>query len=89
MLNRFPGELASDYEKIQKAVLPQLTSSRTASRKKAISCLSRLAVSSNDALFQKLMDYLVEKIETSKKADHIRTLISSIGAITYVFRAII
>jgi cullin-associated NEDD8-dissociated protein 1 len=82
MLNRFPGELASDYEKIQKAVLPQLTSSRTASRKKAISCLSRLAVSSNDALFQKLMDYLVEKIETSKKADHIRTLISSIGAIT-------
>lgn len=39
MLKRFGSLMLGELDKIQKAVLPQLTSGRPATRKRAISCL--------------------------------------------------
>jgi len=81
LLVRFGSELSNDYEKIQKVVMAQLLSPKSSSRKKAISCLSRLSVLVSEKQFEKIMDLLLDKIDSSKKADHIRTLISAVGAV--------
>lgn len=41
LLSRFGSLMIADHEKILKVVQPQLASKRTASRKKAISCLGK------------------------------------------------
>jgi hypothetical protein len=82
VLRRYPT-LVQEHEKIQKAIVPHLTSTRDASRKKAISCLGYWSVSAPDNLFSDLVTYLLNEIQSAKKANYIRTLISVIGAIRY------
>eukprot|EP01087_Luapelamoeba_hula_P011790 TRINITY_DN324_c0_g1_i1.p1 TRINITY_DN324_c0_g1~~TRINITY_DN324_c0_g1_i1.p1 ORF type:complete len:1220 (+),score=279.85 TRINITY_DN324_c0_g1_i1:138-3797(+) len=82
LLKRFATLMDSDHEKIQKGILPHLTSTRVAARKRAISCLGYLSISTPDKLFGDLVSYILGTIEKSKKANHIRTLISVIGAIS-------
>lgn len=82
MLKRFGSLMLGELEKIQKAVLPQLTAGRPATRKRAISCLGFIAVLVPDNLFVSLIDFLIANIEESKKADTIRTLIQAIGAVS-------
>lgn len=81
VLRRYPT-LVQEHEKIQKAIVPHLTSTRDASRKKAISCLGYWSVSAPDNLFSDLVTYLLNEIQSAKKANYIRTLISVIGAIS-------
>jgi hypothetical protein len=80
ILRRYPT-LVQEHDKIQKAIVPHLTSTRDASRKKAISCLGYWSVSAPDNLFSDLVSYMLNEIQGAKKANHIRTLISVIGAI--------
>jgi len=82
LVQRFGSLMAADHEKLQKAVLPQLTSTRPVARKRAIGCLGFLSVSIPDSLFNSLVEVLIQNIETSDKADHIRTSIQCIGAIS-------
>eukprot|EP01111_Echinosteliopsis_oligospora_P003334 TRINITY_DN1530_c1_g2_i4.p1 TRINITY_DN1530_c1_g2~~TRINITY_DN1530_c1_g2_i4.p1 ORF type:complete len:1241 (+),score=375.18 TRINITY_DN1530_c1_g2_i4:377-4099(+) len=82
MLNRFGDLITPDLEKIQKAVLPQLTSGRPATRKRAIGCLGHLAELGPDSLFVSMIDFLISSIEESKKPDNIRTLVQAFGAIS-------
>jgi len=82
LLKRFATLMDSDHEKIQKSILPHLTSTRVAARKRAIACLGYLSISTPEKLFGDLVSYILSTIEKSKKADHIRTLISVIGAIS-------
>jgi len=82
LLGRFATLMTRDHEKIQKAIIPQLTSSRPATRKKAISCLGYLSISTPDDLFSSLVTTVLKEIKTSKKANTIRTFISVIGAIS-------
>jgi len=42
LLKRFATLMDSDHEKIQKSILPHLTSTRVAARKRAIACLGRV-----------------------------------------------
>lgn len=85
LLRRYPT-LVQDHDKIQKAIMPHLTSTRDASRKKAISCLGYWSISTSDALFADLITCLLNEIQSAKKANYIRTLISVIGAIRSVYR---
>lgn len=82
LLSRFSTSMTGDHEKIQKAILPQLTSTTAATRKKAISCLGYLSISTPDDLFSQLVTFVLKGIKESKKNNHIRTLISVIGAIS-------
>ncbi|KAL6064787.1 Cullin-associated NEDD8-dissociated protein 1 [Balamuthia mandrillaris] len=82
LLRRLATLMNKDHERIQKAILPHLTSMRVASRKKAISCLGFLSISTPDALFTELVNYIVTNIKKSKKTSHISTLISVVGAIS-------
>jgi len=81
LLGRFGSLAVSESDKILKVVQPQLNSKRTASRKKAITCLGYLAVSIPDNLFTDLVTQLIKSIETSEKADAVRTNIQAIAAI--------
>jgi len=82
LLKQFATLMNSDHEKIQKGILPHLTSTRIAVRKRAISCLGFLSISTPDNLFADLINYILDTIKKAKKAGHIRTLISVIGAIS-------
>jgi hypothetical protein len=85
VLKRWGKQLAADKAlctKATKAVVPQLTSSRSSNRKKAANCIARLSVTLPDELFAEVMDTLLKSIKESKKADHIRTFLSTIGSIS-------
>eukprot|EP01125_Pyxidicula_operculata_P000246 TRINITY_DN10328_c0_g1_i1.p1 TRINITY_DN10328_c0_g1~~TRINITY_DN10328_c0_g1_i1.p1 ORF type:complete len:1207 (+),score=380.40 TRINITY_DN10328_c0_g1_i1:38-3658(+) len=85
LLTRWGKELGKQkglYEKIQKAVLPHLQAAQSANRKKAIGCLSYLAVTVPDSLFAELVDHLVKSVESTKKAEYIRTYVQAIGSIS-------
>lgn len=82
LLGRFATQMTSDHEKIQNAILPQLTSNTPATRKRAISCLGYLSISTPDQLFNQLVSSILKEIQKSKKAAHIQTYVSVIGAIS-------
>jgi len=83
LLSRFGSQMVADHEKILKVVQPQLASKRTASRKRAISCLGHLAVTIPDNLFTELVNNLIKQIEgSSAKQEKLRTYIQAIGAIS-------
>lgn len=82
MLKRFGSLMLGELDKIQKAVLPQLTAGRPATRKRAIGCLGHIAVLVPDSLFVSLIEFLISNIEEAKKAENIRTLIQAIGAVS-------
>src|SRR5207248_1458141 len=75
--------MIADHEKILKVIQPQLSSKRTASRKRAIGCLGHLAVTIPDSLFTELVSNLIHQIsDTTQKQDQIRTYVQAIGAIS-------
>jgi len=84
LLSRWGKEMGKQklYEKIQRAVLPRLQDAQSASRKKAIGCLSYLSVSIPDNLFAELTEFLIKNIESSKKQDHILTYIQAIASVS-------
>lgn len=82
LLARFGSLMTADFEKIQAAVLPQLTAPRAAARKRAIGCLSRLAAATPDKTFTVLIEHLLKSANESKKSDHVRTFVQAIGAIS-------
>eukprot|EP01090_Pellita_catalonica_P023354 TRINITY_DN955_c0_g1_i2.p1 TRINITY_DN955_c0_g1~~TRINITY_DN955_c0_g1_i2.p1 ORF type:complete len:1220 (+),score=270.34 TRINITY_DN955_c0_g1_i2:48-3707(+) len=82
LLKRFSTQMNQDHEKIQTLILPQLTSTTPATRKRAIACLGYLSISTPDKLFAQLVSHVLKGIQKSKKGTHIQTLISVIGAIS-------
>eukprot|EP01103_Thecamoeba_quadrilineata_P012984 TRINITY_DN3476_c0_g1_i1.p1 TRINITY_DN3476_c0_g1~~TRINITY_DN3476_c0_g1_i1.p1 ORF type:complete len:1239 (+),score=374.55 TRINITY_DN3476_c0_g1_i1:53-3718(+) len=79
---RFGSILAKEHETVQDAVLPHLTSNRTAVRKRAISCIAHIAVSLPDKHFNTLIQNLIQKADTLNKTEQISTLIQAIGSIS-------
>ena len=75
------GSLVSDCEALQTALVPLLNSSRQPTRKRAIDCLSLLAVVESDSLFKSLVQQLLEASESAKPR-HARTLVQLFGAIS-------
>jgi len=81
LLSRFRQKM-SDFEKIQKVILPHLTSKRSATRKRAVTCLSHISIQSNDKVFGALVDHLLASVEKTKKPDNTRTYIQCFGSIS-------
>eukprot|EP01133_Synstelium_polycarpum_P020468 gene20468-24560_t len=75
------GPLVPHLEQVRDVVLPNLSATRPATRKRAINCLSSFSIPATDELFYGLADNIIKQIEEAKKADHISTLIQLIGAI--------
>jgi cullin-associated NEDD8-dissociated protein 1 len=82
LLTRFGQLMSADLEKIQQAVLPQLVSTRSAARKRAIGVLSRLAVVTPEKLFTALVEHLLKSATEAKKSDHVRTYVQAVGGIS-------
>eukprot|EP01119_Soliformovum_irregulare_P025203 TRINITY_DN9265_c1_g3_i1.p1 TRINITY_DN9265_c1_g3~~TRINITY_DN9265_c1_g3_i1.p1 ORF type:complete len:1236 (-),score=487.10 TRINITY_DN9265_c1_g3_i1:55-3762(-) len=82
LLSRFGALMIADHEKILKVVQPQLSSKRSASRKKAIGCLGHLASTIPDELFADLVKNLLALVdESAKNPEKLRTYIQAVGAI--------
>lgn len=81
LLSRFGGLLVSFHTVILNALLPQLRSPRQAVRKRTIVALSHLVLSCNPALYDKLIDYLIEGLSSNVNTSTTRTIIQCIAAI--------
>lgn len=84
MLFRFGSLLVTFHEVILQALLPQLSSPRQAVRKRTIVALSHLLTSSNNKLYNTLLDHLLEGLQTNKVNNIIRTYIQCIASIWLV-----
>lgn len=89
LLSRFGGLLVSFHSTILAALLPQLSSPRQAVRKRTIVALSHLLTSSNNYLYNKLLDHLLEGLHTQTAKNVIRTYIQCIASIWLVNRSVI
>ena len=85
LLSRFGSLLISFHSTILAALLPQLSSPRQAVRKRTIVALSHLLTSSNNHLYNKLLDHLLEGLSYSNPKNIIRTYIQCIASIWFVF----
>lgn len=81
LLSRFGSLLVAFHQTILNALLPQLSSPRQAVRKRTIVALSYLLTSSNNIVYNKLLDHLLERLSTEKEKNIIRTYIQCIAAI--------
>lgn len=81
LLSRFGALLVTFHSTILAALLPQLSSPRQAVRKRTIVALSHLLTSSNNFLYNKLLDYLLEGLSTQTSKSVIRTYIQCIASI--------
>uniref|UniRef100_A0A1B6MPH3 Uncharacterized protein n=1 Tax=Graphocephala atropunctata TaxID=36148 RepID=A0A1B6MPH3_9HEMI len=81
LLSRFGALLISFHPTILGALLPQLSSSRQAVRKRTIVALSHLVMSCNQALYTKLIDHLLEGLNQKANTNTTRTYIQCIAAI--------
>ncbi|XP_012274263.1 cullin-associated NEDD8-dissociated protein 1 [Orussus abietinus] len=81
LLSRFGALLVTFHPMILAALLPQLASPRQAVRKRTIVALSHLLISSNNYLYNKLLDHLREGLATQKVKNVIRTYIQCIASI--------
>ena len=84
LLSRFGALLVSFHPTILAALLPQLSSPRQAVRKRTIVALSHLLTSSNNYLYNKLLDHLLEGLQTQTAKNVIRTYIQCIASIWLV-----
>eukprot|EP01128_Nolandella_sp_AFSM9_P012318 TRINITY_DN9158_c0_g1_i1.p1 TRINITY_DN9158_c0_g1~~TRINITY_DN9158_c0_g1_i1.p1 ORF type:complete len:1225 (-),score=403.02 TRINITY_DN9158_c0_g1_i1:193-3867(-) len=85
LLRRWGKQLASEkglYTRAHAAVAPHLKSGRSSIRKKAINSIARLSFALPEDLFEELIKDILVNIASSKKAEHIRTFLSAIGAIS-------
>lgn len=81
LLSRFGSLLVTFHPIILAALLPQLSSPRQAVRKRTIVALSHLLTSSNNFLYKKLLDHLLDGLSTQKVKNVIRTYIQCIASI--------
>ncbi|XP_017793539.1 PREDICTED: cullin-associated NEDD8-dissociated protein 1 isoform X2 [Habropoda laboriosa] len=81
LLSRFGALLITFHSIILAALLPQLSSPRQAVRKRTIVALSHLLTSSNNYLYNKLLDHLLEGLCTQTAKNVIRTYIQCIASI--------
>ncbi|XP_076630986.1 cullin-associated and neddylation-dissociated 1 isoform X1 [Colletes latitarsis] len=81
LLSRFGALLVAFHSIILAALLPQLSSPRQAVRKRTIVALSHLLTSSNNYLYNKLLDHLLEGLTTQTAKNVIRTYIQCIASI--------
>ncbi|XP_076759288.1 cullin-associated and neddylation-dissociated 1 isoform X1 [Xylocopa sonorina] len=81
LLSRFGALLITFHSTILAALLPQLSSPRQAVRKRTIIALSHLLTSSNNYLYNKLLDHLLEGLCTQTAKNVIRTYIQCIASI--------
>lgn len=81
LLSRFGALLVTFHSTILAALLPQLSSPRQAVRKRTIVALSHLLTSSNNYLYNKLLDHLLEGLQTQTAKNVIRTYIQCIASI--------
>lgn len=81
LLSRFGALLITFHPTILAALLPQLSSPRQAVRKRTIVALSHLVTSSNNHLYNKLLDHLLDGLTTQKIKNIIRTYIQCIASI--------
>lgn len=84
LLSRFGALLVTFHPTILAALLPQLSSPRQAVRKRTIVALSHLLTSSNNYLYNKLLDHLLEGLQTAQTQtakNVIRTYIQCIASI--------
>lgn len=82
LLGKYGKEFVAEAEKIQKAVLPQIISKHSGTKKKAIACIGLVSTISGEKQFNELMEHLLSGIKGSKKADLIRTYIQCIGTLS-------
>lgn len=84
LLSRFGALLVSFHSTILNALSPQLSSPRQAVRKRTIVALSHLLTSSNNYLYNKLLDQLLQGLSTQTTKNVIRTYIQCIASIWLV-----
>lgn len=87
LLKRFGNLNDREHIDIMNAAVAQLEHEKVIIRKRAANCLGSLAVVSSDALLNRLVQTLLEKIESSEKkssssSQETRTLIQTIGTIS-------
>ncbi|EGG24074.1 HEAT repeat-containing protein [Cavenderia fasciculata] len=75
------GSLVPNLDQVRDVVLPNLSATRPATRKRAINCLASFAIPASDDLFYGLMDNITKQIDEAKKGDHVSTLVQLIGQI--------
>ncbi|XKL68842.1 hypothetical protein PGB90_006611 [Kerria lacca] len=81
LLPRFGSNLSAYHGEILESLLPQLSSSRQAVRKRAIVALSHFVVPCNNTFYVKLIEYLLNGLEKNSSATSVCTYIQSIAAI--------
>ncbi|CAH0724756.1 unnamed protein product, partial [Brenthis ino] len=81
LLSRFGGLLISFHPMLLNSLLPQLASPRQAVRKRTIVALSHLVMSCNAALYNKLIDHLLDGLSSSTLSSVSRTHIQCIASI--------
>ncbi|XP_041360629.1 LOW QUALITY PROTEIN: cullin-associated NEDD8-dissociated protein 1-like [Gigantopelta aegis] len=82
LLSRFGGLLISFHSSILQALLPQLSSTRLAVRKRAIIAIGHLVMSCNNLLFLELIEFLLNELAKHSSTSTTRTYIQCIGAIS-------
>jgi hypothetical protein len=82
VLSSFGRGMAQEHPRLQTALLSLLTSSRPATRRRATNGLALLARDASDELFNQLVSDLARSITDSKRADHTRSLVQTIAAIS-------
>ncbi|XP_029103479.1 cullin-associated NEDD8-dissociated protein 2 [Scleropages formosus] len=82
MLSRLSGTLVSFHASILSSLLPLLTSSRLAVRKRAIIALSHLVSSCSSALFTQLAEHLLAELSSGQVTSATRTYIQCLATIS-------
>uniref|UniRef100_A0AAY4B4L5 TOG domain-containing protein n=1 Tax=Denticeps clupeoides TaxID=299321 RepID=A0AAY4B4L5_9TELE len=79
MLARLGGALVDFHSSILSSLLPQLTSSRLAVRKRSIIALGNLVPSCSHALFSQLMEHLLAELSCGPPTSNTRTYIQCLA----------
>ncbi|XP_076124630.1 cullin-associated NEDD8-dissociated protein 2 [Alosa pseudoharengus] len=82
MLSRLSGTLSSFHSSILTSLLPQLTSSRMAVRKRSIIALGHLVPSCSPALFTQLTEHLLAELARGPPTSNTRTYIQCLATIS-------
>uniref|UniRef100_UPI0037E85094 cullin-associated NEDD8-dissociated protein 2 n=1 Tax=Semicossyphus pulcher TaxID=241346 RepID=UPI0037E85094 len=82
MLGRLSGALVSFHSSLLSSLLPQLTSSRMAVRKRSILALGQLVPCCSPALFSQLTEHLVTELSKAPPTSMTRTYIQCLATIS-------
>jgi len=82
LLKSFGTLMFRDLASIQTGILPMLSSSVSATRKRVATCVASLAICAPEQLFVTLVGSIFTNIEASRNADQIRTYIQTIAGIS-------